>query len=230
MQASEMAAAIVAAAERKAARMGPAYIADFPSVADARSTARLARASATDATAAAAAIARKRVAEIPRWVRVHRTDHELAVCWSWSKWYFGLWCATAATICVVGAVGTAKPMEALVACLFAVPFVWGAGAMVLNSTTVVARRGTLSVTHAPVPFLRNREVAVAEVRQLFVASAAYTVNGQERWHVRARLANGKEVMLVRALTDYELALGLEALFEEYLGIVDVTVPGEESKT
>jgi hypothetical protein len=97
--------------------------------------------------------------------------------------------------------------------------------MFVNSTTVRAGgglEGRIDVRHGPLPYLgwRNRSIAAAEVRQLYVAKYGLFFS------VEAMLADGTTIPLVRPLVTADQALFVEQQLERVLGLADYPVVGE----
>ena len=124
--------------------------------------------------------------------------------------------------------GGAHPERLLVG--LAVPHVWvGVGlvyacfAALLNTTTVTAGRGRVTVVHGPVPWRGNGEWDASALDQLFSVDR----KGKSTvYDLCAVTREGRKEVLVRSLESPDQARFLEARLEAALGIVDRPVDGE----
>jgi hypothetical protein len=98
-------------------------------------------------------------------------------------------------------------------------------ACLLNSTVIEVAQGVLTVRHRPLPFLGNRTLAAADIRQLFGAER-YGRKGTVTYDVMARLASEREIKLVSYLSSEREARFIEQSLESYLGVADHAVSGE----
>jgi len=100
----------------------------------------------------------------------------------------------------------------------------------LNSTTITAERGHLSVRHGPIPWKGNRELPADALEQLYCQEhVTHSRNGGTTIHYSVQ-AVGKEsrrkITLVSGLTDRDQALFIESQVEQKLGITDRRVTSE----
>lgn len=89
----------------------------------------------------------------------------------------------------------------------------------LNRTRIAIERGTLSVTHGPLPWLGDCRVGVAEIRDLRWDEHR-TKKGGRTLSLRAMRANGKPVSLLDGLVDEAQAIWLRSALAERLGLVE----------
>ncbi len=101
-------------------------------------------------------------------------------------------------------------------------------AYLLNSTTVEAQAGWLTVTHGPVPWLGGTRIPLEDLEQVFCTEIAETRKGRRttNYDLVALRRDGRRVNLVRGFDTLDHALEFEARIEKYAGIRDRTVPGE----
>ena len=85
-----------------------------------------------------------------------------------------------------------------------------------NTTRIQITVNKLSIKHGPLPWPGNQIIDAGQIEQLFCMKFA----------VHARLKNGKTIILIGSLSEYEQARYLEQKLEEVLKIIDVVVPGE----
>ncbi len=110
--------------------------------------------------------------------------------------------------------------------IFALLFVTSWDFMVLgmfvNSTTITAAQGRVTVKHGPIPTIlyQGQDVANNQIEQLYAAAW----NGM--FEVGAILKDKSRIPLVRPLITQEQALFVEQQLERRLGITDVAVAGE----
>ena len=135
--------------------------------------------------------------------------------------------------------------------LFLLPFVAVGVGMIyysiagfLNRTTITVKDGTLSVTHAPVPWPGSTSIPAAEISQLFTQEVRHTHTSSSRTSNSMRRSRrtsytytvkviagseGREHKLVSSLTDANQGLFIEYTIERFLGIADRHVRGEIRK-
>ncbi len=116
--------------------------------------------------------------------------------------------------------------------LIGVLIVYGVVTLLVNSTTIRAAQGMLSIRHGPLPMPGNVDLPVRDVRQLFVQrqfSSSRSSSGRtsvhERFVLQARLEDGEKRKLLDC-RDIDAALWLEHAIERHLGIVDRPERGE----
>jgi hypothetical protein len=95
----------------------------------------------------------------------------------------------------------------------------------VNTTRIAIENGALSVRHGPLPWPGNREVAIANIAQLFCREHVGS-KGARTYSVNALLKEGTTSPVVKGLNDAEQALYIEQIVEKRLGIVDAPVAGE----
>ena len=94
----------------------------------------------------------------------------------------------------------------------------------VNRTRIKVESGVLSIAHGPLPWSRNRKLAVENLRQLYCEEIVGR-KGSRRYRLNALLTNGEKAPLLTGLTAPG-ALYLEELLETRLGIPDEAVAGE----
>lgn len=99
-----------------------------------------------------------------------------------------------------------------------------------NRTTIAVERGSLSIRHAPVPWMGNRTVATADLDQLFcqqkISGRTNNSGPSVSYAVLARLKDRRILKLLSGLPEADQALFIEQAIETRLGIEDVAVLGE----
>lgn len=98
-------------------------------------------------------------------------------------------------------------------------------ALALNSTTIRAEGGEISVSHGPLPWFGGRTLSSAEIQQIYVTEVRGSKGGRT-YSVHARVAPGHEVKLVSGLSSAGRARFIEDWIEKKLGILDAPVSGE----
>ena len=101
-----------------------------------------------------------------------------------------------------------------------------------NQTTITLTNKTLSIKHAPIPWLGNRDMPASNLVQLYVRQGKRTgtiFNPSYLYDLRAKLKNGRDINLVGNLASKEVGHFLERQIESYLGIVDKPIWGEVPK-
>ena len=120
----------------------------------------------------------------------------------------------------------------LIAVLAACGLYWAA-ALLINSTRVEVDRQRLRVAHGPVPWPGRKEVAVADVAQLYVGWEVYRAPRTGRrsytFTLRAQLTRGGDEVLVGGPLDADRAKALEGVLERQLGLTNVPVTAEWSR-
>lgn len=150
----------------------------------------------------------------------------------WFRWQFA-WVAVvclgfdASLLYSAGEVlGSGRAGEMLFTFLLSVTFVAGVNYVVLaelfNRTTIRVADGWLTIRHGPVPWPGAVDVAVSDLRQLYLRRH---YRGSKRgeshtWEVHAETTDEASVELVRRLRDPAQAEYLEWAIEEHLGIED----------
>jgi hypothetical protein len=101
----------------------------------------------------------------------------------------------------------------------------------LNRTVVRVVQGTIVVRSGPLPWIGNRIVQAAEVRQLYRERTFATSRGGTiaSYHLCAVLSGNRKLRLIRAVGAADIALYFEQEIEKALGITDRPVPGEMPK-
>jgi hypothetical protein len=99
---------------------------------------------------------------------------------------------------------------------------------ILNRTRIRADAETLSITHGPIPWPGNREIATSEIRQLYCEEQVERVKQQtvRTYDLGAVLESGFKTTLLTKLETPAQAEFLEQELERYLGIVDAPVSDE----
>lgn len=98
-----------------------------------------------------------------------------------------------------------------------------------NSTVIEVARGSLKVTHGPLPWFGQVDLKVSDLSQIFceeVRSNSRRSGTSFSYRVNAVLASGNKTRIVDALTDADQALYIEQAIETHLGIEDRRIPGE----
>ena len=99
----------------------------------------------------------------------------------------------------------------------------------VNTTTIEVGRGTLRVTHGPIPWKGNRELDASEIRQLYCEEQTGQTqkDGTSRTYaLSAVLQDGRKLKLLSSLDELGQALYVEQQLERCLRIKDAPVPGE----
>lgn len=98
----------------------------------------------------------------------------------------------------------------------------------LNTTSIIAERGQLTVKHRPLPWLHAGTISNLELDQLYCKETRQESKGQTyfRYRLCALLKNGRERVLISNMDSPDDALYLEAELEKFLGITDRAVAGE----
>jgi hypothetical protein len=86
----------------------------------------------------------------------------------------------------------------------------------------------LEISHKPIPWLGNKRLKSAELKQIYVKEKIKRNNNNTSvtYEVRAILLNGKSIKIISGLPNSEQALYVEQEIERYIGIEDVKVKGE----
>ncbi|MBF0569537.1 MAG: hypothetical protein HQL18_02035 [Candidatus Omnitrophica bacterium] len=108
---------------------------------------------------------------------------------------------------------------------------YGVLAMFLNKTTIRITYDSVTVRHAPLPWMGQKTISRAEVKQFYSQEdISQTKNGTSRsYAVRLLTSNEKVVDLVTGLAGRDEALFIEQQVEKFLGIRDENVSGELSR-
>lgn len=93
----------------------------------------------------------------------------------------------------------------------------------LNRTYILVKRDKITVRHAPLPWVGNKELESSMLKQLYAIETYY--NNYVTCAIHAITQQGRDIALIRNLTR-EQALYIEQEVEEYLGIEDLPVKGE----
>ncbi len=98
----------------------------------------------------------------------------------------------------------------------------------LNSTTITAREGMLSIQHRPLPWPGSKQLSALDIKQLYCKEKVQrSDNGEQHtYQVYTILTNGSKEKLLSDLSKPEQALYIEQELERYLAIQDQPVPGE----
>jgi hypothetical protein len=101
----------------------------------------------------------------------------------------------------------------------------------LNTTTVTAEDGRLTVRHGPLPWPGNTDLETADFDQLYCEEKVHRgKNGESRTYaVSALTRGGTKRKLLDGLTDADQAVFIEQRLEDYLKIKDRPVAGEMSR-
>jgi len=101
-----------------------------------------------------------------------------------------------------------------------------------NQTTISVTNKTLSIKHAPIPWIGNRDIPSSNLAQLYVRQGKRVgtiFNPRYLYDLRAKLKNGRDINLVGNLASKEVGHFLEKQIESYLGIIDQPIQGEVAK-
>ncbi|HEY3449655.1 MAG TPA: hypothetical protein VGK67_25095 [Myxococcales bacterium] len=179
---------------------------------------------------------------MPARFTLDRQGGRLVVEWRWSRAtgiavliFSGLWNAVLAVSYRLMLASDVQPE----APLFALPFVavglalsWFGLACLLNRTRIEVGGGVLGVRHFPVPWRRDRELAAAQIDQLFCREIVNdTDEGTSRSYqlIAVCKPDGRSLTLVSNLDEAQQALFLEQQVEGHLGIADRPVVGAVPK-
>jgi hypothetical protein len=101
-------------------------------------------------------------------------------------------------------------------------------ASLFNVSTIFVSKDTLEISHKPIPWLGNKRLKSAELKQIYVKEKIKRNNNNTSvtYEVRAILLNGKSIKIISGLPNSEQALYVEQEIERYIGIEDVKVKGE----
>ena len=176
-----------------------------------------------------------KVAIPEKWI-VEEVPNALVVRWRWFTWisvilipFTIFWNSILFTMAWGFSDQLRHPERLLLALL--VPHVWiGVGlvyyclASFVNSTTVRAGQGMVSVRIGPLPWRGKRDLPVGELEQLFVVD--HHSKNNTTFDVCALMRGGRKQVLVRGLGSQDQARFLEWRLERLLGITDHPVVGE----
>jgi hypothetical protein len=175
----------------------------------------------------------------PKGVRVDREGGGLRLRVRWFRpvvWFLILWCAIWDGILLVwygvSFAALAQGEEgALMGLLFpvlhlaaGVGVTWTTAAILLNTTHIEVRSGSLTVRHGPVPWPAPPRLPTASIDQLFSVVKRNKNNTSYELHARQR--DGTVHKLVGQLGRPELARYLEQRVEAWLELEDAPVEGE----
>jgi hypothetical protein len=169
------------------------------------------------------------------WV-VEGSGAELTIRWRWAQLqtlfvvpFALLWNGILLVAAAANSQGFTHPEKLLFGLL--VPHVWvGVGlayvsvATVLNSTTVSARFGRVTVKAGPLPWRGNREFDAKDLTQLFVVERRGN-RGAVSFDLCALTRDGRRQQVVN-VPQPDQASFLERRFEQALGVVDRPVEGQ----
>lgn len=178
---------------------------------------------------------------IPEKWKVDEGPRALTARWGWFSWsavimvpFTLFWNGILVGMAFGVTEGGQHPERLLIG--LAVPHVWvglglayGTLASFVNSTTVRAADGALTVRKGPLPWLGNRHLAVDELKQLFVVEQRGN-RGRVSYDVCAVLRDGRKQALVTGLDSADKARFLETRLEQLLDIQDQPVEGELRKS
>lgn len=181
------------------------------------------------------------IVAVPEKFVVTRTAEKLTVTWRWFGWYH-LLLALFAIVWDAGIVvwysnagegGIMFLVAPILHVVGGIYITYTAAANLLNSTTVTAQNGELHIKHAPLPWPGNRTLRGSELEQLYVRETERRNrdSGTSRYiyELCSLLPSGKELRLLKELTEASQARYLEHIFEQHLGIPDRPVLGELSE-
>lgn len=101
-----------------------------------------------------------------------------------------------------------------------------------NSTIIEVTRGALRLRHGPLPWFGGRRLPAAALRQLYTERTVTTYHDHDMggspgkrvsFCLKARLKDGRDLILIWNLPDPDVARAIEAEVEAFLGIEDVPV-------
>jgi hypothetical protein len=99
----------------------------------------------------------------------------------------------------------------------------------LNRTHVKVQNQILTIRHAPLPWPGTMTVAVDTLEKLYVKEEVSEGKSTTRtYDLRAMLASGSDVVLIKRMQNPAQALFLEQLLRSRLGILDVPVEDEST--
>lgn len=132
---------------------------------------------------------------------------------------------------VAGALSSDHPVLAVLASLIHVAaglwLTYIALTGIFNRTVVVVDRGVLSIRSGPIPAAGNRDVSIADLRQLFVVEQG--ARDARTYELQGIVRNGPIVIIAKGMTNLQQARFLERVIEEHIGIIDERTPGELPK-
>ena len=98
----------------------------------------------------------------------------------------------------------------------------------INRTSVKVNQGRITVRHGPLPWIGNKELDAASLKQLYTKEKVTTNRNSTTttYEVHVLTANGRNVKLVSGLEFSEQALYIEQEIERYFRIEDVPVRGQ----
>ena len=100
-----------------------------------------------------------------------------------------------------------------------------------NRTLVTVGGGQIVVRHGPLPWIGNKDVAAADIRQLYrEETRSYSRGGsRSKFHLSAVTSDNRLVRIIGNVPAADIALYLEQEIEKELGIEDRKVAGEMPK-
>lgn len=98
----------------------------------------------------------------------------------------------------------------------------------LNTTNIFVSRESLEINHKPLPWLGNKKLKSADLKQLYTKEKVSRKNNSNHvtYEVHAILHNGKNIKLLSGLESSEQGLYIEQEIEKYLNIENTPVRGE----
>ena len=190
---------------------------------------------------------------VPASVTVERYDNQLKLIQSWhdkkiiksltipiilsSPAIFLWWLIILTSIIDSASIGEYSSLLTGILFLIFPSFGWLLGPYYLlasykNQTTISVTNKTLSIKHAPIPWVGNRDISVSNLVQLYVRQGKRVgtiFNPRYLYDLRAKLKNGRDINLVGNLASKEVGHFLKQQVESYLGIVDKLIVGEVAK-
>ncbi len=101
-----------------------------------------------------------------------------------------------------------------------------------NRTLIEVTRGSLKISHGPIPWWGNQDLRTADLKQLFCEEQVHRGKHGSRnytYDVHAVLQDGRKHKLLSGLPSTDQALYIEQAIETHLEIEDRHVPGEVPK-
>ena len=148
-------------------------------------------------------------------------------------WFAGLAAGFATVLSIINFLQSSSQggyIASAILLLIALLATYASFAMAANSTSFIIEDKELKIKHRPLPSWRqNRSIGIHEIDQVYVHEKKI-VGDFERtyiYSIHARLVDGSNKQLLHDTTlSKEQALLIEQKLEEYLGIVDRSVPEE----
>jgi hypothetical protein len=180
-------------------------------------------------------------------VKVNNLAGALTIRWRWLYWdlflllvmFTVLWNGISFSVFVALLIDRNQNGDVSSAFWFLLlPHFWGGLILIyrvfagyLNSTTVTVKNGLLTIQHDPLPWMGNKRLKTAAIRQLYVKKYKIVSRHRGLWKgnydLYAIIKKEGHIKLLTGLESAEHALLVRQMIEEYLGIEDNVLVQEE---